>query len=220
MGQVQFETQSSQYATAFKSVRSAKNLFLLLVLLAILIQLGGFILVHFVGLTEAPAVAEKQAEASGRAEFWQNICLWAFPTSGFMALVAGVLLALTLLLAVKLSLLGRLGGVAGFISAFFWSLILLALLAPWQHLLRGAAGQGSLYGYFELEKLRSAWAGADAPWASKTLYYIRFLAYPAVTILVWAMVQWKFAGGYKQTNLAALQDGAVAEESGPAEPTV
>ena len=217
MGQVQFETQSSQYATAFKSVRSAKNLFWLLILLAILIQLGGFILVHYVGLTGAPAVAENQAEATGRAEFWQNICLWAFPTSGFMALVAGVLLMLTLLLAVKLSLLGRFGGVAGFISAFFWSLILMVLLTPWQYLLRGAAGQGALYGYTELTRLRSAWAGADASWAHKMLYYVRFLAYPAVTILVCAVVQWKFAGGYKQTNLAPIQAGAVAEESSPVE---
>ena len=58
----------------------------------------------------------------------------ALPALKFMAFMAAILLSLTLLLAFKVALVGQLGGVSSLISAFFWSLILLVFLTPWDML--------------------------------------------------------------------------------------
>jgi len=106
--------------------------------------------------------------------------------------------------AVKLSVLGRLGGIAGFMSAFLWSLILLGMLTPWQHILKDLQIFGSLYdgGLADIKSVKNLIVSGDL--ADKIMYYARFVAYPLITLLVWTMVQWKFARGLRESGPGAV----------------
>ena len=82
---------------------------------------------------------------------------------------------------------------AGLISAFFWSLILLAMLIPWQQVLaRNTIACGALWNLGEMAARRATWGGADADWNGALLFYTRFLGYPGAALLVWLVVHVKF----------------------------
>ena len=53
MGQVQYESDFSEFADAFRSTRAAKNIISWIIALAILVQLASFVLVDFVGVMDA-----------------------------------------------------------------------------------------------------------------------------------------------------------------------
>ncbi|MCK4602004.1 MAG: hypothetical protein KAU28_06035, partial [Phycisphaerae bacterium] len=219
-------TDAAEYAAAMRSVRLAKNILWLLLGLAIVIQLVSFVLVEFVGViddapnvriaaTDAPAAEaalEKDVEA---ATCRYDVLSWLLPATKFLGVVTAMLLALTLLVAMKVSLVGRLGGVAGFVSAFFWSLILLAFVMPWQQILSASFARGVLYNLGQLVKeaqvVKVEWGATDVPWWDEPIYYARFIAYPAVAILVWLAVQVKFARGLKATRGPAASAAAPSE---------
>jgi hypothetical protein len=116
-------------------------------------------------------------------------------------------------MAVMLSLIGRLGGMAGLIGAFFWSTILLAMVVPWQQVLPGSSmACGALFNFAELTARRAAWSGADATLQQSVFYHGRFLAYPLAAALVWLIVQVKFARGCSQMHYPHV----VAPVSAPA----
>jgi len=121
-------------------------------------------------------------------------------TARFVAFAAAVLLSLALLLAVLISLLDRLGGAAGFVSSFYWSLVLLAILTPWRQILGGSAA-GALYGLDDLlaalHHLKASWGATPATRLQWALYYGRFVGAPVVALLVWLACQLKFARGYR-----------------------
>jgi len=236
MGPAQYDIGSSHCLAAFRSVRAGKNVFMFILAGMILLQLAGFVLVNFVGVideVEAAPIgpglhattqevrqqAEARAQAAGRATQWQVMLRWVFPATRFLAFVMGVLAVLTLMFAVKLSLLGRLGGIPGFMSAFLWSLILLATVTPWQQLLNGALACGALYNLKELvtsaERVKASWGAADADLLDWIFYYARFIAYPVIALLIWLVVMTKFARGYKDSSLAPV--GAILEQR-PDEP--
>ena len=227
MQQIQGGTISSEYADAFRSVRSARTAFSLLILLAILVQLAGFVLVEFVGVLDplhteesaatAPAEgAEVQGDSTVRARTWEYALRWVLPAMKFTALVSTLLLSLTLLLAVKLSLVGRLGGVAGFVSAMFWSLILFVTIVPWQHVLNSAVACGALYNLGELvsEKVRVGWnADPDATQMVHYYYYLRFVVYPVAALAVWLIVCVKFSLGCKRMHSIPVAANPQADDS-------
>ncbi|MGC9454465.1 MAG: hypothetical protein ACP5HU_06335 [Phycisphaerae bacterium] len=198
-----YRTAISEYAEAFDSVRLAKNIFWLLIAAAIVVQLVCFVLVHFVGVTDQADQLGATQPASA-ATGWYHVLNWIMPAFKFMALVSGLLLMLTLMFAVKLSLLERMGGVAGLMSAFFWSLVLFAVLVPWQDVLIDSFASGALY---NLGDLTAARRGLANGWTDKVIFYARFVLYPVVAVLVWLVVQMKFARGYRRI-VSALAAGA------------
>lgn len=160
---------------------------------------------------KAPAAAAKKPKAGAaavatapalgpvatlsKAQKWEVALRWSLPGAKFVAMVAAMLLVITLLFAVGLSLVGKLGGMAGLISAFFWSLILFAMVMPWQQVLtKSSLACGALYNLGELQVARRQVAAAgSAGWQEPLLYYARFVAYPVVALLVWLIVHVKFA---------------------------
>jgi len=231
------EPNLCEYANAMRSARAAKNLFALVIFLAVVAQLAGFVMVNFVGVMDSskgkdPAimVAEESGQAATRpaaddqAEceetettcLWYTTLLWGLSGTRFVAVVSGVLLVLTILFAVQTSLLGRLGQAGSLVSAFFWSLILLALITPWQQMFNTAVAGGALYTYAELYKatvkIRQAWGCEEPGLLSLIMYYARFIAYPVVVILVWLTVLAKFARGCQPTP-AVEEEPAQPQES-------
>lgn len=301
MEPVRFETMAAEYSRAFRSARTAKNLLVLFILLALLVQIGGFVLVHFVGalnpLTEpafaVPAAAGQPASGSATtnptwhpthvaapfvvgtsttpafplsaatqpanrlsdeqtkilravtdpyeaadpsahasatatsasellpatqpagttaaeparkpflslgASEWDTIINWAMSASKFVAMISSVLLVFTLLLTMDLSLLGRLGGAAGFVSAFFWSLLLLVMLIPWHEVIHMSLACGATHNLGELQADIQNIQGISTKTFSWALaaFYCRFLAYPGIALAILLLVQGKFAKGYRQ----------------------
>lgn len=209
---------------------------MILVVLSILTQLCGFILVNFVGViddqhtplsigpaetTTAPAetISQKQIAATYSATFWELVLNWVFPTAKFIAMVSALLAVLTIMFAVKLSLVGRLGGIPGFMSAFFWSLILLAAVTPWQQIIDGEFATGALYNMGELtqevSRIKASWGADDVSIFDRILFYARFIAYPVIALLIWVAVMSKFARGYKGSIMAPV--GTIGEQR-PDEP--
>ncbi len=216
MQQVTVESASSEYAVAFSSLRRAKNVFLTLVILALLIQLGSAGVVRFSKLldplhakaaaatktpTSAPADLSKKLE---QARLIENIMTQAMPLAKFFGMTACLLLMLTFLLAVKLSLLDRMGGVAGLISAMLWSIVLLPLLIPWQQIMAGDLAYGALSNYNDLLVAschqNPAWGGTASKVADHMVYFSRFFAYPGLALVICLMAQCKFAQGFRRIS--------------------
>ncbi|MGB2823228.1 MAG: hypothetical protein WBF17_19750, partial [Phycisphaerae bacterium] len=140
-----------------------------------------------------PDEPEKKQPSLTKAEKWRIALRWSLPATKFIAMVTALLLTLTILFAVGLSLVGRLGGMAGLISAFFWSLILFVMVVPWQQVLvNRTLACGALFNLGELLAGRSEWGGAAATGPDTTLYYGRFAVYPGAALLIWLIVHVKF----------------------------
>ena len=147
----EYPSVAGAYVEAMRTVRGVKNLFFGLLVVVLLFLVGAFCLVHYAGVFEG--------ESRG---FWEHWLGWAFAFSAFLGMVMGSLYALTLLIGLKISLAGRLEGVAGLTKGFFWSLLFLAVLLPWQNILvhKVAGGYvplmqtvpGVLYGLEELKQ--------------------------------------------------------------------
>jgi hypothetical protein len=189
---------TGEYEAALEAARWGKNLFLLLLALAVLEQLTAAGLVVFGGVLDAPAApADGQA---GAAEAWEPALDLLLSLNKYVAPVLAGLLAVSLLLALNVVLVGRLGGGAGLIGAFLWAVILLALLVPWQNVFGTRNAMGALYGLDELRAwawpLRPAWwpeGAAEIPLVEKVAAAARVFGYPVLVLLVLIVLQVKFA---------------------------
>jgi len=199
------------FPAALRSVRAAKNWLLLAIIVCLLVQLAGFVMVHFMGFVDeaGPVVALKNAAATTTQPVSADedstlvfeTLKWVLALTKFGALVAAGLLSLTLLLTVNLSLLGRLGGPAGFLGAFFWSLVLLAVLIPWRSAVKADLMCSATFNLGHLmsmaKDVKTSWGAATPDWATVAFYYARFLVYPALAVLIALVVAARFSGGYR-----------------------
>jgi len=237
MEQLRYNTVESEYAVAFRSIRAGKNFFAVVIALCIVAQLAGFVLVRFARVTDPPAAASSEASdrpaveidaaAVQRTATWRSVIGWALPATKFAAPAACLLMLFVLTLAIRLSLLERVGGVAGFISAFFWALMLLATLIPWQHAPWTSYARGALFNLGDLEVATWGLADGSAAALNQIVYFARFIGYPVLALLVWLVVQVKFARGYMRLNFtpgvsepgaSSPPSDASADSRGPVEP--
>jgi hypothetical protein len=269
MEQIRSTAGKPEYAVAFRSIKSAKNFASMLIILALLLQIGGVVVVHFVRLLDEPVAGEpviQKAEAAqpagkptakvvskavataaeapdakvenkaavetaaktpaaGTTKYsWDDLDLTApgisrlvlkygLPASRFAVLVLGLMLVLMVMFAVKLSLVERVGGVAGFMSAFNWSLILLMMLIPWRPILGSSMSCGALFTFSELMKADAA-LGQTPVLLDQIIFYARFLGYPGFALLVCLIVQSKFSRGFAVAKFKANEAEAVASRIG------
>jgi len=251
MRQIQANQGRPEYATAFRSIRSAKNLAAFLLILALLLQIGGTVVLHFTDLLDEavaaapaaktgaePATAPKPAPETKPApdtkpaakadaatepsgfKFDDPIAIakvamqYGMPASRFGALVLGLLLVLMVMFAVKLALIERIGGVAGFISAFNWSLILLMMLVPWRPILGSSLSCGALFTYSELVNANAA-LGQTPEMVDQVFFYGRFLAYPSLALLICMIIQSKFAKGFAAVKFRGQESEAMSARVNP-----
>ena len=207
MEPVRTPLENEEYHAALATVRRAKNCLWWIIVLSIIIQMAAFVSVRFVGVIgDAPGIAPAD-EATVAAWIWHQVLHWALPATKFIALAAGVLLVLTMLTAVQLSLVGRTGGAAGFISGFFWSLLLLVFLVPWQQIIGSTYACGALYNLGDLIDWtgRITWGAKDVSLVKQIFYYDRFIGYPVFVLLLCIVVQVKFVRGWRRASLGAMQ---------------
>jgi len=114
--------------------------------------------------------------------------------------LTGALYCLTILLALKISLVGRLGGINHICRAFFLSLIMLFLLLPWQRVFGGVV-LGAIYTPCELVK----WCSAESSNIfCIVLRYLRFTGYWLVILLLLIFSQLR-SGRWTKTILRRLE---------------
>jgi hypothetical protein len=209
---------------AFGTIRSAKNFFFSVLGLCLLIQLAGFLLVDRGGVvdqqvnpvavvsTTQPATQPTTSPTTTPVEAcnsanWYCVLFWAMPAAKFFAFVSAILLAVTLLAGAGASMCACSGGSGSLLSSFFWSLVLLAIVTPWQQILPGSFSSGAMFNLTELieygKKVKVRWNFVEKVAAvDVVLYYLRFLGSVIIALLVWLKVQSKFSAGLRKVSEA------------------
>ncbi len=99
----------------------------------------------------------------------------------FVLILTASLYCLTMLFSLKVSLLGRLGGINHIARAFFLSLVFVVLVLPWQRFFAGVI-VGVMYTPDEL--LSRCAAAGDYHIFDTTLHYLRFTGYWLLVLLL------------------------------------
>jgi len=129
--------------------------------------------------TEASQEPQQQAGTVFRTKF-ENLA-WLIRFLNFVLILVATLYCLTMLFSLKVSLLGRLGGINHISRAFFLSLAFLVLLLPWQRFFAGVVA-GAMY---TPEELLNSYTIAETKGIfGTTLYYLRFTGYWLLVLLL------------------------------------
>jgi hypothetical protein len=128
-----------------------------------------------------PAEAVPQQQKSPLFEMTFERLAWLIRLADYVLILTAILYCLTMLFSLKVSLLGRLGGINHIARAFFLSLAFVVLLLPWQRFFAGIV-VGAMYTPAELQ---SACAEADGyNIFATTLHYLRFTGYWLLVLLL------------------------------------
>lgn len=113
---------------------------------------------------------------------------WVIRVCNYLLIFAATMYCLTLLFCLKISLLGRLGGLNHISRAFLLSLIVLVLTLPWQKFFGGIAA-GLIYTPTELINAHADIQGGKV--INIVLYYLRFsgLWVIVLAVLVFSQVR-------------------------------
>ena len=117
---------------------------------------------------------------------WHLVCL--IKSCNFILIIAAALYCLTLLVSIKISLVGRLGGINHISRAFFLSLFALVILLPWQRCFGGIIA-GAIYAPEEL--FQTLPVAIEASLIDQILYYLRFtgLWLIATLLIIFAQIR-------------------------------
>ena len=131
----------------------------------------------------AAVVAEPAEVKKGGFEFGMTAdhLRWLIRFFNFVLVPAAILYCLTMLFSLKVSLLGRLGGINHIARAFFLSLMFVVLLLPWQRYFGGVVA-GAMYTPQEL--LNGSVEAAKCDIFSEAWMYLRFSGYWLLVLLL------------------------------------
>ncbi|RKY23878.1 MAG: hypothetical protein DRP83_08495 [Planctomycetota bacterium] len=204
---------STEFASAVKTLKRARSFFSLLVALALLVQLGGFVMLYFFRETinvDALASFQQSLEAGKVVWNWHNVMFWAVNMSKLLALFSGCMVVAILAITNLVVIVGGGKGARLFITASLWSLLLLLLVSPWQDILRGGLLRGALY---NLDTLRTWIAEMPGPKSGElkldfhaVRFFAQFMGYPIISLLVLIMSLVRFGQGYRQIVAANRLD--------------
>ncbi|OHB64036.1 MAG: hypothetical protein A2168_06750 [Planctomycetes bacterium RBG_13_50_24] len=110
---------------------------------------------------------------------------WVIRIVNAVLILTASLYCLSMLFSLKVSMLGRLGGINHISRAFFLSLLMLILLLPWQRIFGGIV-PGAIFTPEELVKWSSAKAGDIF---DNVIYYLRFSGYWLLVLLLLILSQ-------------------------------
>ncbi len=110
---------------------------------------------------------------------------WLIRVVNAVLILTATLFCLSMLFSLKVSMLGRLGGINHISRAFFLSLLMLILLLPWQRIFGGMV-LGAMYTPDELVKWLSV---ENKDIFEQVLYYLRFSGYWLLVFLLLILSQ-------------------------------
>ncbi len=120
----------------------------------------------------------------------------------FALILAAVLYCLTMLFILKVSLLGRLGGINHICRAFFLALIFAVLIMPWQELFPDLIIFGAMFTPAELQ--RACAKAADYNIFATIWHYLRFTGYWLLVLLFLIFSQLR-SGRWSKATLRRLE---------------
>jgi len=140
--------------------------------------------------TDKPAKDEEQPDKTKPRRLHLDIThiQWAIKTLNVIVIPAAILFSLSMLFCLKISIVGRFGGINHIARAFFLSLILMVMLLPWQLFFHNIFTSVL---FTPAELFREYAAVSDANAAGVILYYLRFSAYWLLAVLLLICAQWK-----------------------------
>jgi hypothetical protein len=106
----------------------------------------------------------------------------------YLLVVSSILYSLTLLFAMKVSLVGRLGGISHITKATFLSFVVVIFILPWQLLFK-TVGFGLIYTPSELLEAWDNFEGASVPDVS--LMFFRFSVFWLIVVVLLISAQWR-----------------------------
>ena len=125
--------------------------------------------------------AAPQQQKSPLFEMTFERLAWLIRFVDFVLIPTAILYCLTMLFSLKVSLLGRLGGINHIARAFFLSLAFVVLLMPWQRFFAGVV-VGAMYTPGELQNACAEAEGYNI--FATTLHYLRFTGYWLLVLLL------------------------------------
>lgn len=159
---------------------------------------------------KAVAGPNQPAEAAPQQQPQRNILgfrlkiehlTWLIRFFNFVLIPAAILYCLTILFSLKVSLLGRLGGINHISRAFFLSLLSVVFLLPWQRFFSGVVA-GAMY---TPEELLCRCAATDTSGIFGIFfYYLRFTGYWLLIVLLLILSQFR-SGRWTKTILRRLE---------------
>ena len=135
--------------------------------------------------SEAATQKPQEREAASIFEVKFRHLVWVIRPVNFLLILTAMLYCLTTLFSLKVSLVGRLGGINHISRAFFLSLLMLVLLLPWQKVF-GSVVTGVIFTPDELVEWHSSKTDDILDLA---LYYLRFSGYGALMLLLLILSQ-------------------------------
>jgi len=132
---------------------------------------------------------EEPSRKNNMGESLEKLVRGSIKTSNYILTFVAVIYCLVLLIGMKLSLIGQLGGLADASKAFFLSLIVMVLILPWQHTMSSEI-HGTLFTYKELTNSYLNLVSSDDP-KQYVLHYGRFVGLWGLTMLLLAVAQWR-----------------------------
>jgi len=115
---------------------------------------------------------------------FQRLC-WGLSIVNAILILSACVYVLTILFSLKVSIVGKLGGVSHISRAFFLALFMFVLLLPWQRIFGGMV-VGAIYTPCELVK---AYSAERTDLLANILYYLRFSGYWFLMFLLLIITQ-------------------------------
>ena len=116
---------------------------------------------------------------------FQRLC-WGLRLVNAILILSACLYLLTVFFSLKVSIVGKLGGINHISRAFFVALFMFVLLLPWQRTFDGGIVAGAIYTPCELAK---AYSAEKADLFANILYYLRFSGYSFLIFLLLILSQ-------------------------------
>jgi hypothetical protein len=196
---------AADYADAIMTARRAKNTLFLFLLLILIVQMTLFFLGRNKVLNYGGAEVSVESVATSQptsapmvSQEWVEKLQYVVGITAYLGIVLTIVLAIVLLLIVKIMLVGRLIGVARLTSAFIWTVVLALLLFPWQAFWPNDYKfkvPGVLYTWDELVHRVKYQTGVSD---DSVLFWARFVAFPAVALIILLSIQIKSRRGLQQ----------------------
>ena len=111
--------------------------------------------------------------------------VWIIRIANAVLILAATLYCLTLLFSLKVSMLGRLGGISHITRAFFLSLLALVLLLPWQRVFSPAV----IGAIFTPEEMVKWFSNRSPDLFDGIIYYLRFCGFWLLIVLLLVLAQ-------------------------------
>ena len=145
---------------------------------------------------EAVTTKRKKPQFAAKLKPCKGCLTWMVKTANFLLISAGMLYCLLLLMCIKISLVGKLGGIRHISKAFLFSLFAVIFTLPWQ-----LAFKEVIYGavYTPAELFAEGGIVMDAAFMSIVGYYLRFVVLWLFVIVLFIIAQSRSVAWAKST---------------------